>query len=84
MVRPVLAPVFLCVLAGGALAQPAVPPLPPAPAPAPMTEPAPPPPPPVVTATDPAWDAYDDAFARAAKGDRDGAKARLADRKSVV
>jgi hypothetical protein len=78
VVRLVLAPVFVCVLAGGALAQPAPDqPLPPAPAPAPVTEPAPPPPAPV--ATDPAWDAYDDAFARAAKGDKDGAKARLAE-----
>lgn len=82
MVRVVLAPVFLCLLAGGALAQPTADPqpLPPAPAPAPVTEPAPAPPaPPAAAATDPAWDAYDDAFARAAKGDKDGATSRLAE-----
>ena len=76
MVRSVLASVLVSWLAGSALAQPAPDqPLPPAPAPEPVIEPAPPPPP----VTDPAWDAYDDAFARAAKGDKDGAKARLAE-----
>jgi hypothetical protein len=66
-------------IAGTARAQPAPEPVPP---PTPTAEPSPSPPaasPPVATAPpdDPAWRAYDDAFARAASGDRDVAKSKL-------
>lgn len=67
-----IAVVGVCASTGASRGEPAaVPPrVPPAAAPA-ATEPAPPP------EADPAWRAYDDAFAQAAAGDRSGASARL-------
>jgi hypothetical protein len=80
-VRIVLAGV-VCAITGTAYAQAPAPPSAPA-APAPVAPPAPiAPAGPTgsaapVAPTDPAWDAYDDAFARAVRGDRLGAHAIL-------
>jgi hypothetical protein len=79
-VRAIVIGLGVCASVATGWAQPAPPapsPSEPQPAPSNAASPASPTPEPAPTAADPAWSAYDDAFSRAAGGDRSGATTRL-------